>query len=136
MTVWTARVAAALWVCALVWMARGRWSRARWATVLGVVAYLAHVWCAFAFHYQWSHTVAYRETARQTGQLFGVDWGGGLWLNYLFTAVWAGEAVAVWRRPGWSRARVAAQVFLGFIVVNGTVVVWVMKWIRSLPGPS
>lgn len=130
MTIWTARVAAGLWVCALVWMWRGRWDRARWATAAGVVAYVAHVWCAFQFHYQWSHTVAYRETARQTLALFGVDWGGGLWLNYLFTAVWVVEAVAVWRRPGWRWWRVAAQAFLGFMVVNGTVVVWVMRAIR------
>jgi hypothetical protein len=125
MTVWTARVAAVLYVCSLVWMLRGRWRWARWASTAGVVAYLAHVWCAFAFSYEWSHAVAYRETARQTGELFGVAWGGGLWLNYLFTAVWVGEVV-FWR----PRIRWWAHAFLAFMIVNGTVVVWVMRWLR------
>ena len=127
MTIWTARIAAALWVCALVWMWRGRWQRARWASTLGVLVYLAHVWCAFALHYGWSHAVAYRETARQTRELFGVDWGGGLWLNYAFTAVWIGEAGALWLRPGWSLWRAAVQAFLGFMVINATVVVWILR---------
>jgi hypothetical protein len=126
MTIWTARLAAALWVCAVLWMWRGRWERARWASTVGVVLYLAHVWCAFAFHYEWSHAVAYRETARQTKELFGVDWGGGLWLNYLFTAVWVGEVL--WWRP---RVRWWAQGFLGFMILNGTVVVWAMRWARG-----
>lgn len=126
MTVWTARVAAALYVCALVWMWRGRWRWARWASTAGVVVYLAHVWCAFQFVYGWSHATAYRETARVSGELFGVAWGGGLWLNYLFTVVWVGEVV--WWRP---RVRWWVHGFLAFMVLNGTVVVWVMRWLRA-----
>jgi hypothetical protein len=125
MTVWTARVAALLYVCALVWMAQGQWARARWASTIGVVVYLAHVWCAFAFSYEWSHAVAYRETARVAGELFGVAWGGGLWLNYLFTVVWVGDVL--WWRP---RVRWWAHGFLAFMVVNGTLVVWVARAVR------
>ena len=131
MTVWTARVAAALYVCSLVWMLRGQWSRARWASAAGLAAYLAHVWCAFAFVYGWSHAVAYRETARTAGELFGMAWGGGLWLNDLFTVVWVGEVV--WWRP---RVRWWVHGFLVFMVLNGTVVVWVLKWVRGLPKAS
>ena len=117
-------MAAALYVCALVWMLHGQWGRARWASTLGVVVYLAHVWCAFTFHYGWSHATAYRETARQTAELYGVAWGGGLWLNYLFTAVWVGEVV--WWRP---RVRWWVPGFLGLMVLNGTVVVLVLRWL-------
>lgn len=30
----------------------------------------------------------YQETAQLTAEVFGVNWGGGLYFNYVFTAVW------------------------------------------------
>ena len=131
MTVWTARASAVFYTCGVVLMLRGRWQYARFAWTLGLSAYLLHVWCAFEYFYHWSHTVAYRETARQTAELYGIRWGGGLYLNYLFTILWAADGVVSWLGPEWWQRRsvwsIAVNVFLGFMFVNATIVVWLLR---------
>jgi hypothetical protein len=81
---------------------------ARWLNSLGIAVFLLHVVCAFHFYHQWSHGVAYADTARQTAEFSGWNWGGGLYLNYLFTLVWLSELIWSWnspttfaRRPRW-----------------------------------
>jgi hypothetical protein len=113
---------------------RQQWRRARIASALGLSAYLVHVWCAFEYFYHWSHEYAYRETARQTAELFGVEWGGGLWLNYLFTAVWLADNVVSWLKADWWRARrytIAVNGFLTFMFVNATIVVRLLRALRT-----
>jgi hypothetical protein len=67
---------------------RARWlALARWAWTAGCLIFLAHVFCAFNFHHNWSHAAAYRETARQTGEITGWGWGGGLFVSYAFTLI-------------------------------------------------
>ena len=73
---------------------RTRWFPAVWARpiwLLGGLLYLAHVTAAFGIYHGWSHTTAYDYTAAQTEAFMGLPWGGGLWMNYLFTAVWIAE---------------------------------------------
>jgi hypothetical protein len=82
LTIWSARAAAALYVCWLVVNLRGKGMAARIVSTLAFSAYLLHVWCAFNYLYQWNHAIAYRETVRQTAELFGIQWGDGLYLNY------------------------------------------------------
>jgi len=72
-------------------------SAARWAWTAGCVAYLAHVISAFNYYHDWSHTTAYRETARRTAEIFGVNWGGGLFVNYAFTAAWIADVILRWK---------------------------------------
>jgi hypothetical protein len=127
LTVWSARIAAALYVCALALSLRGQLRLSRVVYTAGLVTFLLHVWAAFEYFYSWSHAVAYRETERQTAALFGVDWGGGIYLNYLFTAVWFADCAMWWLRPERWRPRIAVQAFLLFMVVNGTIVVWVLR---------
>lgn len=100
---------------------------ARWLNSFGCAAFLAHVTCAFHFYHGWSHSAAYRETARQTAELVGWNWGGGLYLNYLFALVWLGEAVSSWvnpnghlQRPKWLTWTVRS--FFLFMMLNGAVV--------------
>jgi hypothetical protein len=129
---WTVRLALGLYAFALAgrllakrhpsWMIP-----ARWAWTLGCVAYLAHVVSAFHFRHGWSHEAAYRETAGRTEGLFGSTWGGGLYLNYLFTLVWAADVLWWWlgrasyeRRPRWLEWTV--QGFLAFMAFNGAVI--------------
>ena len=95
-----------------------------------------HVAGSFEFFHHWSHSVAYRETERQTAELFRVRWGGGLYLNYVFVAVWLTDSVWWWRRPvgyasrpAWLRA--GTQAFLAFMFLNATVVVWVLRAING-----
>ena len=123
LTVWTARLAAFLYLVAL-------WRQSRLASTFGLFVYLVHVCLAFEYFYNWSHSIALRETERQTSELFGVAWGGGLYLNYLFTALWAGDCAASWLVHDWPRrrrTRLAIHAFLAFIVVNATLVVWTLR---------
>lgn len=88
---------------------------------------LVHIAVSFQVHYQWSHDLAVVETARQTRDLTGVDWGGGVWLNYLFALVWITDGV--WwvthptghaRRSRWLKW--GTHGFLAFMLFNATVI--------------
>jgi hypothetical protein len=132
LTRWTVRLALALYVTALAIriLAQGRQSRfdlARYLWTAGCVAFLLHVACAFHFFHLWSHAAAYAETARQTTEVVGIDWGGGLYANYAFVLVWLADAVWWWvnpdrylSRPRW--VEWAVQSFMAFIAFNATVV--------------
>ena len=98
-----------------------------WLLTSGWGLYIAHVLLAFDVHYDWSHGTAYAETATQTEALTGWRWGGGLYVNYLFSAVW-GVELCWWRWTPSSYARrapamkVAMRAFFLFMIVNGAVV--------------
>jgi formate hydrogenlyase subunit 3/multisubunit Na+/H+ antiporter MnhD subunit len=99
--------------------------RAIWT--VGFVAFVVHVLAAFDAFYAWSHAVAFADVARQSAERFGFDSGSGLYLNYLFLALWGADAAWWWWRPQSHAARPAAlsaliHGFLFFIVFNGTVV--------------
>jgi len=110
--------------------ARGRagWlTRARWAWTLGCALLLVHVACAFGFYHGWSHGAAYADTARQTAAVTGLRWGGGLFVNYIFTLGWVADVLWWWwdrasyeRRPGW--LNIAWHAFVVFLIFNATVV--------------
>ena len=93
---------------------------------MGSMFYLAHVACAFQFFHHWSHAAAYQRTAEQTAAVTGWNWGGGLYFNYVFTAVWLADTVMLWLStsygPGTRWLEAAIQVFLWFMVFNATVV--------------
>ncbi len=98
-----------------------------WLLTSGWGLYIAHVLLAFDVHYDWSHAMAYAETATQTEALTGWRWGGGLYVNYLFSAVW-GVELCWWR---WARERYEGRAtwlelvirgFFLFMIVNGAVV--------------
>ena len=129
-TIWIA-VAGYFAGAAVFALARGRrkWdSLARLAWTAACVALLAHVACAFHFYHGWSGAAAYRDTARQTAEVFGLDWGGGLYINYALLAAWVADVLWWWRRGLDAYRRrpwplVAAwHAFLLFIVFNATVV--------------
>lgn len=86
-----------------------------------------HVLCAFGFRHHWSHAEAYAHTASETERMIGVDWGGGIYFNYLFLALWTIDALWWWRAPASYRARsravsLSVHIYLAFIVFNATVV--------------
>jgi hypothetical protein len=119
---WTIRLSALLYAVTVY----GLWRRHPWARALSALAYalyLAHVYLAFDQRYAWSHAVAYAETARQTRELFGLDWGGGLYWNYLFTLLWPLDLI--WPRRSWSPY---LHAYLIFMFLNGAIVF--AKWWR------
>ena len=119
----------------LAWVA-GEWARSarrgmslagRWAWTVGAVAALGHAAAAFHFRHGWRQQAALTETARQTAALTGLDWGGGLYVNYLFLAVWTADAACWWlfpaafdRRP--KALNRAVRAFLLFMFLNGAIV--------------
>lgn len=141
LTRWTVRVALALYVLALAERvcAAGRrpWlDLARVSWTAGCLAFMLHMVCAFQFYHQWSHRAAYEATARQTAAVVSLDWGGGLYANYVFAALWAVDACWWWCSPERYPARPigiewAVQGFLGFMAFNATVVfgAGAIRWI-------
>jgi hypothetical protein len=125
-TRWTVRVAIAFYVASLA--SRGnspKWSRAGWTA--GCLAYLLHVACAFQYYHHWTHAEAYAFAAQQTADVAGLNWGGGLYVNYAFTLVWVTDVCWWWGGMERYLARprlieCAVQGFLGFIAFNATVV--------------
>lgn len=96
--------------------------------------FLAHVAAAFHFIHGWSHAEALRHTARHTKEVVGLDWGGGLYVNYVFAACWLIDAVLVCRAsrrrqrfPAWYTMTVGA--FLWFLVINATLVFGPRGWL-------
>ena len=95
----------------------------RYLNSLGCAAFLAHVAFAFQFHHHWSHEAAYEETARQSAELIGWRWGGGLYLNYAFAAIWTFVAIAQWNGSRLqSSARWLVRGFFFFMILNGAVI--------------
>jgi hypothetical protein len=106
---------------------RDAWPAARWLNSFACAAFLAHVAFAFHFYHAWSHSAALADTARQTAELIGWNWGGGLYLNYLFALVWLGEVVWSWAQPNGYRQRLmwltwTVRGFFLFMIFNGAVV--------------
>jgi len=129
-TVWVAVAGYAAGAAAFA-LSRGRrgWdAAARLAWTVACVALLAHVACAFHVYHGWSHESAYVETARQTGEVVGLDWGGGLFINYAILIGWVADVAWWWlagldsyRRRPWPLLA-AWHGFLIFIIFNATVV--------------
>src|SRR6185295_15058430 len=94
---------------------------------VGALAALGHSAAAFQVRHGWSQGAALAETARQTAAVTGFDWGGGLYINYLFLALWTADAGWWWLRPATFDRRPkpldrAVRAFLLFMFVNGAVV--------------
>lgn len=100
-------------------------SRVFWSA--GALLALLHSMAAFVLVYDGSHDTARAETTRQTAALTGVEFSGGIYVNYLFLIVWLGDAAWWWLAPGSYRARprvleLVIRGFILFIIVNGAVV--------------
>lgn len=110
------------------WLSDGRLPGAKWVWTLAWVAYVGHAVAAFASYYDWSHEIAVEETAKQTEALTGWRSGIGLWFNYAVGIWWGADVIRWWRTgKGWIEGKGhwrtwVFQVFLAFMVFNGTVV--------------
>jgi general stress protein CsbA len=108
---------------------RARWDAAvRVAWTIAVVSLIAHFICAYQFFHHWSQDSALRNTARQTEEVTGLKWSGGLFINYGLLILWIAD-VAWWWIGGLTsyRARpwpviAAWHGFIIFILFNATIV--------------
>lgn len=112
---------------AMISRSAGRDRMARTVWTIGVALAIVHVVLAFQFVYAWDHEAAVVATVRQTADRVGQGWRGGIYVNYVFLAVWIADACWWWiappshaARPQWiGRAR---QAFFVFMFVNGAIV--------------
>src|SRR5688572_20558444 len=129
-TIWVSFVAYTIGcvVFAVAWKHadQDRWVRLAWT--IGCAALLAHFAFAFHFYHAWSHESAFIETARQTKEVFAVNWGGGLFINYSVAALWMVDVGWWWiaglssyRRRPWLLTLLWHGFFI-FIIFNATVV--------------
>jgi hypothetical protein len=109
-------------------------SRALWTA--GASLMVVHAAAAFGVFYDWSHATARDATMRQTATLTGLEFAGGIYVNYLFLAVWVMDAAWWWlskpsyeSRPRW--LAIASRGFIFFIMLNGAVV-FADGWARVL----
>jgi len=129
-TVWIS-IAAYTIGCVLFATSRGRVNLDRWtrlAWTIGCAALVVHFIFAFHFYHAWSHTAAYIDTARQTAEVFAINWGGGLFINYAVAGLWIADVGWWWfagvnsyRRRPWLMT-LAWHSFLIFIIFNATVI--------------
>lgn len=131
-TIWTIRAALLCYVGVL----GARWAfspnlamlrRLRTVWSLGCCFFVTHVCAAFHFVHHWSHQHAFDDTARQTDELLGWAFGGGIFFSYVFLLLWVADVAWWWlreesylRRPLWLNA--AIHVYLFFIAFNGAVI--------------
>jgi len=136
LTLWSVRLAMAALAASLAirftagtvpTIRRLRLAAALFLWSVGCVLQVVHVASAMGFYHAWSHGAAYAHTAKQTAEMTGLNWGGGLYLNYLFTALWIGDAAWWWfdkvsyeRRSAWIDGGVLG--FMSFMAVNGAIV--------------
>jgi hypothetical protein len=113
---------------------------ARLAWTLGCASLIIHFIFAFNFYHHWNHDTAYAEIARQTRAVVGLDWGGGLYINYTILVLWMLDTASWWRTglEGYRRRSkyltLLWQALLLFIIFNATVVFkgGVLRWIGIL----
>ena len=126
-----------------------------WAFALGLLFALIHTVIAFDVVHNWVHEDAVRSTAMQTEAVFGIAAGWGVYVNYLFFAVWLADSWW-WRieRAPYTRPTVVTwtlRVFYMVMIFNGAVVFasgirrllgilivsWLARlWIGVSPAPS
>jgi hypothetical protein len=129
-TIWTTIVAYTVGsVLFAVSRGRSRWDSAtRIAWTIAVIALIAHFISAYQFYHHWSQRFAYLDTARQTEEVIGLNWGGGLFINYAFLLIWFVDVSWWWLRGLASyRTRPWPVIalwhgFVLFILFNATVV--------------
>lgn len=97
-----------------------------WAFTLGLLLALVHTALSFEIVHNWSNEAAVRATARQTQAVFGVGVGWGVYVNYVFLAVWLADTVS-WRMALAQQPRSGAitwtlRSFYLLIILNATVV--------------
>ncbi|MEX2188531.1 MAG: hypothetical protein WD875_17105 [Pirellulales bacterium] len=129
---WSARASGVAYFVAVVLAGRrGRGGRSdvavrtAWTVACGLL--VAHEILAIALSFGWSQSLAWRRIAEQTLDVTGVDFGGGLVVNYVTAIVWTADVAWWWIGPASHAARprwidvslwtlLAAMFFFGAVV--------------------
>ncbi len=144
MVLWVIGFALGIW-----WSDRAnRLTVALWIAGLGFL--VLHILLSMGVFHGWSHAQAVQATARRTEEWFGFRFGGGIYANYLFVAVWlldtllrttgywaAGKNCDPWEDAALKhRVAWAIDGFMIFMIAQATVVFAVgpTRWIGLLCG--
>lgn len=144
MVLWVIGFALGIW-----WSDRAnRLTVALWIAGLGFL--VLHILLSMGVFHGWSHAQAVQATARRTEEWFGFRFGGGIYANYLFVAVWlldtllrttgywaAGKNCDPWEDAALKhRLAWAIDGFMIFMIVQATVVFALgpTRWIGLLCG--
>ena len=108
----------------------GAWS----ISATGAILLAVHIVLAMAVRHGWSHASALEATAQQTSDVFGIYWGGGVYVNYVFAVVWIAE-LFVWRqwpegyasRLEWIKWSLRA---FYFVIIVSAAVIFATGWRR------
>jgi hypothetical protein len=97
------------------------------ASLTGAILCAVHMVIAMGHHHHWSHSAAVGATAQQTASVYGLAWGGGLYVNYFFVAVWLAYLWRWWTPPAGAAAQRPVvlwglRAFFFTIIFNATVV--------------
>ena len=122
-------LATVAWAAGEVLMGRSsaldRRGRTLWTA--GIALALLHAVLAFELVYAWDHEAAVAATAEQARDRFGWGWRGGIYVNYVFLALWLADVCWWWLSPD-ARARRPVQIeaarraFFTFMFLNGAVI--------------
>ena len=116
-------------------LAKSRRSLGAWSiSATGAILLAVHIVVAMAVRHGWSHSSALEATARQTNDMFGLDWNGGVYVNYAFAVVWISE-LFVWRqwpegydsRPDWITWPLRG---FYFVIIASAAVIFATGWRR------
>ena len=105
-----------------------------WCWILGIALCAAHFVIALDVRHDWSHAAAIQATARQTAAVYGVDWGGGFYANYLFLGVWAVDAWRWRQSPRAARPPLLSLVLRAFyfVIILNAAVIFAAGWRRAI----
>ena len=85
-----------------------------------------HVICAYHFEHRWNQAAALQHTADMTYRVVGINWPGGLYVNYVFLIYWGYDVFCRANRGG--RSSFAMHVIAAFMMINATVVFGPRWW--------
>ena len=109
------------------------WPRA--VSTAGLALLVVHILIAMGFRHEWSHASALAATAAQTDEVYGLGWGGGVYVNYAFVVLWGLGVLGCWGAAGAGGGRNAAEWALRWaflIVIANAAVVFAGGWRRLL----
>ena len=102
----------------------------------GAVFLAIHIALAMSLVHNWSRASVTAVTAAQTEAIYGLNWGGGVFVNYVFLAVWIAELTA-WRLAPAKYAMRARGItwtiraFFFVVIANGAIV-FAAGWRKAL----
>lgn len=94
-----------------------------YAWLLGSLMIAIHILASYGLAHGWSHAAAIEATADESERVTGIRAGWGVYVNFVFAAVWMGYSIAMTtRKRRWPAVDQAVFWFTAAIVFSATIV--------------